>query len=283
MLDYQSRTRPSGNAASDAPPELAAPVVPAFDAGARRMFSAVRWGAVLAGVAVGLSVQLALTLLGIASGLSTTSVTRGEGMGIGPLIWAGISMLAAAFVGGYVAARMSGLKRKADGVLHGAVSWAVTTILFAFLATSIGGALVGGVFNNMTQLAQAQEQAAQGQGPLASFMRNQLGQMDAATVKRFRAHIENGEREQAVQLLSRAATMETQRAEAIVDQALILSGSPEAAAPRSVQASDAVLEGASVAAWVVFGAVALGLVLGISGGSLGVAGARRVNWSAEMR
>lgn len=283
MLDYQSRTRPTGSGAPDAPHELATPVVPAFDAGARRMFSAVRWGAVLAGVAVGLSVQLALTLLGIASGLSTTSVTRGEGMGIGPLIWAGISMLVSAFVGGYVAARMSGLKRKADGVLHGAVSWAVTTILFAFLATSIGGALVGGVFNNMTQLAQAQEQAAQGQGPLASFMRNQLGQMDAATVQRFRAHIENGERDQAVQLLSRAATMETQRAEAIVDQALILSGSPEAAAPRAVQASEAVLEGAGIAAWVVFGAVALGLVLGISGGSLGVASARRVNWSAEMR
>src|SRR4051812_48319352 len=85
-------------------------------AAARRpLVPAIRWGAVFAGVAVGVSVQLALTLLGIASGLSSTDVSQGETVGMGPLIWAGLSMLIAAFIGGYVAARMTGLKRKVDG------------------------------------------------------------------------------------------------------------------------------------------------------------------------
>lgn len=249
----------------------------------RTFFTAVRWGAVLAGVAVGLSIQMLLTLLGIATGLSTTQVTQGDSIGMGPLIWAGASMLISAFVGGYVAARMSGLKRKADGVLHGAVSWAVTTILFAMLATSIGSALVGGVFNNMTQLAQAQTQAAQGEGPLATFMRTQGGQMDTATLNQLQQYLQNGQRSEAVQLVTSTLGMEQQRAEAVVDQALILTGSPEAASPQSQQTTQSAIQGAGTAAWVVFGAVALALLLGIGGGTLGAAGSRRESWDESRR
>src|SRR3569833_1540462 len=115
----------------------------------RPLFPAVRWGAVFAGVAVSKTEQLVLTLLGIASGLSSIDIAQGDTMGMGPLMWAGISMLSAACIGGYVAARMTGLKRKADGVLHGVVSWSVTTLLFATLATSAGGSILSGVFSNM--------------------------------------------------------------------------------------------------------------------------------------
>lgn len=245
----------------------------------RPVITAVRWGAVLAGVAVGLSMQLALTLLGVATGLTTMNVRQGDAVGLGPLIWAGVSMLISAFVGGYVAARMSGLKRKADGVLHGAVSWAVTTILFAVLAVSIGGALVGGIFSNMTQLAQVQAQTAEGDGPLAAFMRDQLGKMDVITMARLQQYLQNGERDGAVQLLVASSALEPQRAAAVVDQALILSGTPEAASPQSRRNAQTAVHDAGVAAWVVFGAVALGLLSGIGGGRLGVAGARRIDWS----
>jgi len=269
-------------------PAAAALTPPLLDPALQRkpVFTAVRWGAVLAGVVVGLSVQLALTLFGVASGLSTISVGEGESVGVLPLLWAGIGMLVSAFVGGYVSARMSGLKRTADGVLHGAVSWAVTTILFAVLATSIGGALVGGVFANMNQLAEVHEQAAEGEGPLADFMRNQFGGLAPATLAQLRGHLQRGEREQAVQLLTFAGAMDAARAEEIVDQALIVSGSPEKAAPAAPATrapTPQALKGAGMAAWIVFGAVALGLVLGMGGGRLGVAGARRVNWAVDGR
>lgn len=246
----------------------------------RPMFPAIRWGAVLAGVAVGVSVQLVLTLLGIATGLSTTDVTEGESVGTGPLIWAGFSMLIAAFVGGYVAARMSGLKRKADGVLHGAVSWAVTTIMFAVLATSIGGTLVSGVFNNMSQLARASASAA-GESPLAALMRAQGVKVDAESMMQLQQLLQTGQRDQAVQLVTSKMGVEQGRAETIVDQALIVSGSPQAASPQGRQTAESTVQAAGAAAWVVFLAVALALAIGIGGGALGAAGSRRVSWSGS--
>lgn len=279
-----ARQAPAVDAPAAAPAvsaEPAAPGAPGQFSPGRPVFSAIRWGAILAGVAVGLSIQLLLTLLGVASGLATATVAGSEVGSSGPLIWAALSMLISAFVGGYVAARMSGLKRRADGVLHGAVSWAVTTLLFAVLATSIGGALVGTVFSSMTQVAQAQAQAAEGEGPLADFIDEQFGQLGDAVLERLQVYLQQGDRAQAVQLLTSAAGMDPQRAEEVVDQALILTGSPEAASAQSRREAESALEGASTAAWIVFGAVALGLLLGIGGGSVGVAGARRVNWSAE--
>ncbi len=247
----------------------------------RPLFTAVRWGAVLAGVAVGLAIQLMLTLLGIATGLSSTRMSANALHGSAPLVWAGFSMLVSAFVSGYVAARMSGLRRKLDGVLHGAVTWAVTTLLFAALATSIGGVMVGSVFSSMNQVAEAQAQAAQGEGPLFALLRDQFGQVDVITLRQMEYHLQRGERRAAADLLMERMGIDRMSATAIVDQALILTGSPDAASPATGKPSTSQLQGAGMVPWVVFGAVALGLVLGIGGGRLGVAGAQRANWSAR--
>jgi hypothetical protein len=242
----------------------------------RPVLPAIRWGAVLAGVTVGISVQLALTLLGIATGLASIDVAQGEPLSMGPLLWAGFSMLVAAFVGGYVAARMSGLKRKADGVLHGAVSWAVTTIMFAVLATSVGGTLVSGVFSNMSQLAQAG--AASADSPVAALMRNQLGRVEPDVMVQLQRLLKAGQRDQAVELLMNAMRLDESRASTIVDQALLLSGSPQLASPQARASTQNALRTAGEAAWVVFLAVALALAIGIGGGALGAAGSRRVSW-----
>jgi len=244
----------------------------------RPLFPAVRWGAVLAGVVVGISVQMMLTLLGIATGLTATDVTEGETLGMGPLLWAGLSMLVSAFVGGYVAARMSGLKRKTDGVLHGAVSWAVTTVLFAVLATSIGGTLVSSVFTNVSQIAQASMSTA-GSSPLAQMLRAQGINIDAAALRELQQDLQSGQREQAIQALTARAGLNQGRASTIVDQALIATGSPQNASPQGRASAEKALRGAGTAAWVVFFAVVLALVIGIGGGMLGAAGARRVSWA----
>lgn len=136
----------------------------------RPLFPVIRWGAVLAGVAVGISAQLVLTLLGIASGLSLSSVAAVEGPATGALIWAGLSMLIAALIGAYVAGRMSGLKRKTDGVLHGFVTWAVTTLLFVFLATSAGGSLLSGLFSSLNPGAAVSQS-----GGVGALINRQMG------------------------------------------------------------------------------------------------------------
>lgn len=246
----------------------------------RPLFPAIRWGAVLAGVAVGISVQLVLTLLGIASGLSMTSVQQGEAPGTGALIWAGISMLVSALVGAYVAGRMSGLKRKTDGILHGVVSWAVTTLLFVVLATSAGGSLLSGLFSSVGQGANAMAQSGASVGGLTSLLNRQLGtNVSADNMRILQGHITAGRRDQAIDYMSSTMGVQRERASTIVDQALILSGSPEQASPQGRAAADRAIQGASTAAWVVFGAVALSLVLSFIGGALGAMGARRTTWA----
>ena len=248
----------------------------------RPLFPAIRWGAVLAGVAVGVSVQLALALLGIATGLSAVDVAQGDNPGAtGPLVWAGISMLIAAFVGGYVAARMSGLKRKADGILHGAVSWAVTTLMFATLATSMTGSLISSVFSSVAPMARSA--ATQGSSsPVVSMLRQQLGdKVDAASVQQLQQHIQAGRRDEAIQLMTGRMGVDQTKAATVVDQALIVSGSPDQASPQARQTADKAVSNASKAAWGVFLAVALSLALGIGGGIVGANGSRRTSWASS--
>lgn len=243
----------------------------------RSLFSGIRWGAVLAGVAVGISVQLVLTLLGIASGLSVTSVATGEAPGAGTLIWAGLSMLLSALVGAYVAGRMSGLKRKVDGILHGFVAWAVTTLLFVMLATSAGGSLLSGMFSSIGQGAGAMSQI--GSGGVGSMLSRQLGiNLSPEALRNLQNNIAAGRRDQAIEQMT-AMGVQRNRAEAMTDQALILSGSSEQASPEGRAAADRAIGRASRVAWSVFGAVALSLVLSLIGGALGAMGARRTTWN----
>lgn len=251
----------------------------------RTLLPAVRWGAVFAGVVVGVSVQLVLSLLGLASGLSTIDLQKGEASSIGPLAWAGLSMLISAFVGGYVAARMTGLKRKADGVLHGVVTWAVTTLLFASLATSAGG-LLGSVFYGITLIhgaSDAMQRAPQGAraptGGLLGLLKNQLGSnIKPEMLEKLRQIIVAGQRDEAVEYMVTALGVESARVEVVVDQAMILSGSAEQASDQGEGRAVQVSKAASSAAWTVFLAVALSLAMGIGGGVLGAIGARRTTW-----
>lgn len=250
----------------------------------RPLFPAIRWGAVFAGVAVGVSVQLALALLGIATGLSAVDVAQGDSPGAtSALVWAGVSMLISGFVGGYVAARMSGLKRKADGILHGAVSWAVTTLMFATLATSVTGSLVSSVFSSLAPVARnaASQVASQGSSaPMITMLKQKIGgNVDTASLQRLQRDIQAGRRDDAINLMTGQMNVDQQKASTIVDQALIVSGSPQQASPQAQQTADKAVGNASKAAWGVFLAVALSLAVGIGGGVLGAMGARRTSWA----
>jgi hypothetical protein len=239
----------------------------------RPLFPAIRWGAILAGVVVGIAVQLALTLLGLATGLSNVAAGTPESR---PLLWAAFGMLIAAFVSGYIAARMSGLKRRADGMLHGAVSWAVTTILFAMFATAGGGGLMSGVLVGMTQ-----PQNGNGEATAPSASEPPVA-MDEQALQRFQSAIRLGDRETAIMILMTSTDMDRVRAENLVDQALALSGNGGSASGSSGGASSMRGSGAmDASAWIVFAAVALALVSGIAGGATGAAGSRRRVWSEQ--
>src|SRR5262245_36818997 len=117
--------------------------------GAESSFSAVSWGAIIAGAVVASVVSLCLLLLGTGLGLTALSPWAGEGTsgkaaGIASMAWIIFMQLAAAILGGYIAGRLrvkwTGIQR--DEVFfrdtaHGFLTWALGTVLAAsFLASA---------------------------------------------------------------------------------------------------------------------------------------------------
>lgn len=123
----------------------------------------VSWGAIFAGAVVAVVVQFLLNLLGLGIGLSTFEFASADdsigGFGMTQGIWTVVSALVALFVGGWVAGRLAGMPRKTDGVLHGIVTWALTTLLTLYLLTTGVGRVVSGA---TSLLGQGLNLAAQG-------------------------------------------------------------------------------------------------------------------------
>lgn len=122
----------------------------------------IAWGAVFAGVAVGLITQLLLNMFGVGIGLATLDPGTADnpsasGLGIGAGIWWVLSGIIASFLGGWVAGRLAGKPRESTGGWHGLTAWAVTSLIVIYLLTSAISGLVGGT---MRALGSATSTAA---------------------------------------------------------------------------------------------------------------------------
>lgn len=135
----------------------------------------IKWGAVFAGWVVGLALQMVLMLLGLGFGawaIDFRDNNPAEGLPTGAAIWTGVSMLIAAFTGGYVTSRLSGIFTRPDGLYHGIVVWGVNWLIFAWLTTTAMAAMVGGVFSAFGSTLQT---VGQGMSGVASTAANKLG------------------------------------------------------------------------------------------------------------
>lgn len=132
--------------------------------GAHRRLS---WGAVLAGVALVLATHLLLSLLGVGVGFTTVDPARQGGtpqpgaLGIGAGIWWTLSYMIALVLGGYAAARLSGVVIRGNGVLHGLVTWAVALLVSVWLVTTALGNVLGATFNVLGAVASGLGQTVQ--------------------------------------------------------------------------------------------------------------------------
>jgi hypothetical protein len=77
------------------------------------MLNQVAWGAVFAGSAIALVMQIILNMIGLGVGLSTLDVAQGDtpsasSISVGAGIWFVVSGILAAGLGGYIAGRLSG-------------------------------------------------------------------------------------------------------------------------------------------------------------------------------
>lgn len=108
----------------------------------------VSWGAIFAGIIVTIVIQLMLTLLGTAIGASTINPQQeqnpAQGLALVSAIWLLVTGLVSIWVGACVAGRLSGGPRRADGMLHGIVTWSASTLVMLLMVASAMGALLGG-------------------------------------------------------------------------------------------------------------------------------------------
>lgn len=130
----------------------------------------ISWGAVFAGVAIILAVQITLALLGAGIGLGTVdplaretpeAATFGTAAGI---YWA-VSILLSVLLGGWVAGRLAGIPRNFDGLIHGVLSWSVGTLLTVYLLTTSIGGMIGGAFGMVGNVARTTTEAASNAKP----------------------------------------------------------------------------------------------------------------------
>lgn len=120
----------------------------------------VRWGPILAGIAIALGTQLILSALATAIGLSAGATGADAGsVALGIVIWSIISLLISLFLGGWVMAQSCGPMTKKTALLNAAILWGTTLALSSWLlASGISGA-VGAAAANAGEIAnQVQQQ-----------------------------------------------------------------------------------------------------------------------------
>jgi hypothetical protein len=106
----------------------------------------VRWGPILSGLVVAISIQLVLSALGAAVGLSSIAGsgaprTNAGGVGTAVGIWSIVCLLISLFVGGLVTTRSCGPINRSTALLNGAILWATTLAISAWLlASGVSGA-----------------------------------------------------------------------------------------------------------------------------------------------
>lgn len=248
----------------------------------RPQFSSIRWTAIFGGLVGGLGSYMLLALLGVATGLTAVDPEAASPAGGVPMamgIWTGLITLIAAFIGGYVAARLSGLSRTTDGMLHGFINWGATMLLFAFLATSAVGMILGGAFS---MLGQGMEGAGSAAGAAASGDTGNLstqleqlitgssgGSIGTDDLSALQSRMQAGDRAGAVNYLVDEMGFSQERAAQVADLAApLFTGSD--LGQQAEQAASTAVSTLSAASWWLFVALGLSLVTALLGGRMGV-------------
>lgn len=108
----------------------------------------ISWPGVWAGLFVALAIQILLTLLAFGIGLAFVEPwnTEADSIGVSSGLFLLFSSIISLFSGGWVAARVAGVTRQTEkimhgGMIHGLVTWSFATVVFTFLLMNWLGAM----------------------------------------------------------------------------------------------------------------------------------------------
>lgn len=194
------------------------------EAVAARALRRVSWSAVFAGVVISLITQFLLSMLGVGIGVSTIDPLTGGTPGMTAFsvsagVWWTVSGIISAFVGGWVAGRLSGTPSPVSATLHGLVTWATSMLVVFYLLTSAVGSLIGGAFGVVgSALSHAGAAVGAAAPSLANATSGPLGDM----MREVQDSLRNGsaaEKAQAVASITRVVTNGTNASQSDRDQA----------------------------------------------------------------
>lgn len=152
-------------------------------AGWRGAVSHVSWGAVFAGLVIATALQVVLTVLGAAIGLTALDGgADGQAFGIGAAIWALLVPLITLFVGGATAGRLAEVRDRSSGFIHGALVWGLSLLLAVWLIGTGASRILGGTLSLAGDVAGGAVSTA---GSIAS-----RGDVDEASLQAARARLE---------------------------------------------------------------------------------------------
>lgn len=261
------------------------------------LLNRVSWGAILAGVAAALVVQLLLNILGLGVGASsldawnTTDNPSASAFSTSAGIWWTVSGIIASFVGGVVAGRLCGAAQVNTARWHGFVSWCTATLVIFWLLTSAIGGILGGAFNALGSTlggvgrtaASAVSGVAQNTdgNALEARVRQLVNPTDAQSVQNevvayIRASVSgdqqaaNAARDRAVDSLAKVANISPDEARNRLNQAQQqYQQTVDQAKQKAAQAAEAARKGVASAGIYGFIALVLGAIAAWFGGGVG--------------
>ncbi len=217
---------------------------------------------------VGFAVLLVSFVLGIGfSTLNPAVASSWAGVGSGTMVWGVVMLLAATFLGAWVAGRTPRTSRQ-DGMMRGMVLWGMilATMLWvaggaAGVALSTAGGLAGSALSTVAgSHAAAVQSTLQANGI-------SLTSAQAATLSSLWL---GGDRAGAAATLAADANITTTRAQALLNQV-----PPAPALGAASTAGAAVRTGGARAAWGLFWIALIGLGCALLGGAIGGGGLQR--------
>jgi hypothetical protein len=266
----------------------------------------VSWGAIFGGVVSAMGIWILLYAFGVAIGLSVvdpndTGSLKGSGIFTG--IWGVFAPLVALFIGGAVAGRLAGVFVRSQGAMHGLIMWGLATVAGTYMVLATVGSILSGAGRVATVAGEGVASAAGAGVSGASGLLDQVSwndvltpvnqrlraegkppltasQLQAAGKDAMRSALTNGRIDRGAIEQSLAQNTDLSRADvqdiagrlqtkldSTTQQAKSsLQGAAQQATRGALRAADAT----GKALWGVFGALALGLIAAVAGGSMGV-------------
>ena len=281
--------------------------------GAPSLRPRISWGAVFAGAVVAVAIGLMLNALGAGVGAAMVDATQRDtpsasSFGIAAAVWLLVSNLIGLWVGGYVAARLSGNADGTDAGLHGMAVWATAFLISAVLvgnvisgaastATNAASNVIGGVARgagaaipamtggqgnegaNGGGLAAAaqgvvdrvQATLASGGDPKAMTSDQRKAEMATLAARRVTdGSLSQPDRDRLNALVAAEYNLSPQDAQARVQQAeQQATQAAQRAEEQARKAADAAATGAATAAFAVFGTMLLGALAAVLGARSG--------------